>query len=277
MRDFVALSAKRHRGWPWPEKSWGRTPMYGADGWCRACGIPSRPQCGPLTLQRSGLTVSGAWTPYWVYGTICLASELAEQVAARFRVDLRDVAWPKTSAGDVRQVVVPVVGERWFDPDELERRATARHGRAGAICQECGVWRWMPLGFAPVPQLGSEVLPAVLHVPELDDVDVAASPEWFGDGGTLFPRDSGASRVRRDVLKQPARLPAWSNPSGCRVAPTGSLGESRSDSRYGRCGADHRHCCLRIVDGRPFTTSSVRRSASRVLRDGIWTRRGSTA
>ena len=39
---------------------------------------------------------------------------------------------------------------------------------------------------APVPQLGSEVLPAVLHVPELDDVDVAASPEWFGDGGSSF-------------------------------------------------------------------------------------------
>ena len=160
--------------------------MYGEDGWCRACGIPNRPQCGPLTLQRSGLTVSGAWTPYWVYGTICLTSALAEEVTGRFRVDLRDVAWPKTPAGDVRQIVVPVVGTRWFDPDELQERATARHGSAGARCKECGVWRWMPLGFAPVPQLGSEVLPAVLDVPELEDVDVAASPEWFGDGGKSF-------------------------------------------------------------------------------------------
>ena len=145
--------------------------------------------------------MSGAWTPYWAYGTFCLTAELAEQIGARFRVDLRDVAWPKTPGGDVRQMVVPVVGERWFDPDELQRRATARHGRAGASCEECGVWRWMPLGFRSVPQLGKEVLPEVLPIPELSDVDVAASPEWFGDGANSF-RHTLMRRELAEVLVQ---------------------------------------------------------------------------
>jgi hypothetical protein len=44
----------------------------------------------------------------------------------------------------------------------------------------------MPLGFAPVPPLTDEVLPPLLDVPGLEHVDVAASPEWFGDGFNAF-------------------------------------------------------------------------------------------
>jgi hypothetical protein len=186
MRDFVTLSAKRHRGWPWPERSWGRTPMYGEDGWCRTCGTPNRTQCAPLILQRRGVTVSGAWIPNWVHDTICLAAGLAEEVAGSFRVELREVGWPSSPPGDARQIVVPVVGRRWFDEVALRVRAAARHGSAGARCEDCGVWRWMPLGFRPGRGPGGEALPPVLDVPELDDVDIAASPEWFGAGVKSF-------------------------------------------------------------------------------------------
>jgi len=74
----------------------------------------------------------------------------------------------------VQQIVVPSVGERWFDPGELRAAAIARNGTAGAACQACGNWRWMP-----VP---SEQLPPPRVVPDLGEVDIAASPEWFGDG-----------------------------------------------------------------------------------------------
>lgn len=44
--------------------------MYGEDGWCRACGVPQRAQCGSMVLQRKGLTVAGAWVPNWQFDTI---------------------------------------------------------------------------------------------------------------------------------------------------------------------------------------------------------------
>ena len=44
----------------------------------------------------------------------------------------------------------------------------------------------MPLSFAPVPPLTDEVLPRLLDVAGLEDVDVAASPEWFGDGWNAY-------------------------------------------------------------------------------------------
>jgi hypothetical protein len=44
---------------------------------------------------------------------------------------------------------------------------------AGARCDTCGVRRWYP----PL----HDEMPPCRFTPD-DDVDVAASPEWFGDG-----------------------------------------------------------------------------------------------
>ena len=179
MMDFVQLYWRRNRGWPWPEDSWGLTPMFGEDGWCHSCGVPKQEQCGSLVLQRKGLTrCEGAWVPNWQFDVICLQRSLADEVVARFDVDLREVAWHGSSPCEAMQIVVPSVGEAWFDPDELREKAIARHGTAGATCPDCGVWRWMPLVYG--------FLPPLKITPDLGDVDIAASPEWFGDGWKAF-------------------------------------------------------------------------------------------
>ena len=187
MRDFVELYLLRNRGWPWPEDSWGLTPMYGEDGWCRACGVPRHDQTGHLVLQTKDLkSIAGAWTPNWQFDAICLERKLAARIADRFRVELRDVHWPRRAPGDVKQIVARTVGEAWFDHGQLRERLLSVHGSAGALCPKCGIWRWMPLAFAPTPPRTDEVLPPLLDVPGLKDVDVAASPEWFGDGWNAF-------------------------------------------------------------------------------------------
>lgn len=156
--------------------------MYGEDGWCHFCGVPCHAQTGSLILQRKSFKVHGAWMPYWQYDAICIEAGLADELAQNFRVDLIDLEWHATSPGKARQIIAPPIGDGWFDPDQLRARLIARHRMAGAECAECGVWRWMPLGFAPVPPLTSEVLPPVVDVPAFEDHDVVASPEWFGDG-----------------------------------------------------------------------------------------------
>ena len=207
MSEFVELRLSRNRGWPWPESSWGLIPMFGEDGWCHGCGVPQRPQCGSLVLQRKGFTkgVEGAWMPNWQFDVICLDHELGRRVAKRFDVELLEVGWHGTSPGEAVQIVVPTVGDAWFDPEELRAAAIAVHGTDGAKCPDCGVWRWMPLDFGSLPPL--RITPA------LGDVDVAASPEWFGDGWKAFrqvlmrrplaemiaaasPRDFEVSKVR---------------------------------------------------------------------------------
>lgn len=178
MTDFVFLNWKRNRGWPWPVDSYGLTPMFGEDGWCHACGVPKHPQTGSIVLERKGLTVSGAWVPNWQFDVICLEQSLADEVGKHFDVELRPVEWPRTAEGEVFQIVVPTVGESWFDPDELREAAIAYHGTDGARCPDCGVWRWMPLVFG--------FLPPLRITPALGNADVAASPEWFGDGWKAF-------------------------------------------------------------------------------------------
>jgi hypothetical protein len=160
--------------------------MYGEDGWCRACGVPRSAQCGSLVLQRRGVKVQGAWAPYWQYDAICLEAALAHKLAERFRLDLLDVRWHASSPGDARQIVAPTVGAEWFDPSELRRRIIAQHSKAGAECTQCGVWRWLPLGFAPALPSARESLPPLLDVPEFEEFDLVASPEWFGDGCSAF-------------------------------------------------------------------------------------------
>lgn len=186
MRDFVELSLKRNRGWPWPESDWGLTPMFGDDGWCRACGVPRRGQTGSLILQRKNFKVAGAWIPNWQFDAICMEAKLADQIERNFRVDLINVEWHASSPGRARQIIAPTVGQRWFDADQLRARVIAGHGGPGAACADCGVWRWFPLAFDPIPPLQSQVLPPLLEVPEFAEFDVVASPEWFGDGMRAF-------------------------------------------------------------------------------------------
>ncbi|MEZ5096453.1 MAG: hypothetical protein R2731_10230 [Nocardioides sp.] len=179
MTEYVELYLKRNRGWPWPEDSWGQTPMFGEDGWCHACGVPKGPQTGSIVLQRKGFkAVEGAWVPNWQFDALCLERSVATDAAARFQLDLLKVEWHGAPPGEAMQVVVSSVGDAWFDPDELRAKATEQHGTAGAECSDCGTWRWMPLAFGTLPPLRI--------VPALDGVDIAASPEWFGDGWSAY-------------------------------------------------------------------------------------------
>ncbi|TXK17714.1 hypothetical protein [Homoserinibacter sp. GY 40078] len=205
MSDFVWLDAKRFRGWPWPEDSTGKDPLYGADGWCRDCGTPQVPQRGDLVLQKSGLRPEGAWTPNWRFDLVCVSGAVAEQiVAAGFRVTMRPVGWPRQPAGEAFQLVIPVVGDRWFDPAVLSELTVARHGREGSRCGTCGVWRWMSVSDPPL-----------VDVPELADVDVAASPEVFGSGWStyrevLFRRAFAELLVAVSPRDFEIREPEWS-------------------------------------------------------------------
>ncbi len=153
--------------------------MFGEDGWCHSCGVPKGPQSGSLVLQRRGLRVEGAWVPNWQFDVICMTAELGRVAAERFRLETRVVRWPAGPVGDVVQIVIPVVGKSWFDPEELRAEAIKRHGVDGARCEACGVWRWMPLVL--------EMLPPFRITPPLpDDVAIAASPEWFGSGYSAY-------------------------------------------------------------------------------------------
>ena len=195
MMDFVELTLRRNRGWPWPESSWGLTPMFGEDGWCHSCGVPCRPQCGLLVLERKGFPegVEGAWVPNWQFDAICIERRLAKAATQQFDLVLRAVDWHGPAPGEAVQVVVPSTGERWFDSEELHRAAVAQHGTAGAVCPECGVWRWMPLAFGTLPPLRI--------TPPLRDEAVAASPEWFGDGHKAFRQ----ILVRRELAERIAQ------------------------------------------------------------------------
>ena len=126
--DFVDLELRRNRGWPWPEESYGLTPMYGEDGWCRSCGVPKRTESGSLILQRRAFgPVEGAWVPNWLFDVICLERSVAERAKeAGFALPLLPVEWHGLPPGDAVQIVPPIVGERWFDVDDLRVRATAK-------------------------------------------------------------------------------------------------------------------------------------------------------
>ncbi len=178
MTDLVELYFKRNRGWPWPEDSWGLTPMFGEDGWCRSCGVPKCPQTGSIVLQRKGMKVEGGWVPNWQFDAICLERSVAEEAASRFALEALKVDWHGSPPGEAMQIVVPSVGDAWFDPEELREKAIEQHGSAGATCAECGTWRWMPLAFG--------MLPPLRILPTLGNVDIAASPEWFGDGWSAY-------------------------------------------------------------------------------------------
>jgi len=123
MRDLVALELRRNRGWPWPENSFGLSPMHGDDGWWRSCGIPRRAQSGPIILQRRDFgNVTGAWVPNWSFDVFCLETSLAAEAAQRFNLSLLEVKWHGEPPGTARQIVAPTIGEDWFDAEELRER-----------------------------------------------------------------------------------------------------------------------------------------------------------
>jgi hypothetical protein len=93
-------------------------------------------------------------------------------------VDLHEVVWHGSPLGGASQILVPTIGESWFNADELGSAAVARHGITGVECASCRLWRWMPLSF--------DLLPPLRISPSLGDVDIVASPEWFGDGWKAF-------------------------------------------------------------------------------------------
>jgi hypothetical protein len=77
------------------------------------------------------------------------------------------------------QIIAPVVGDAWFDTRELRGKVIETGGPpTGAACSKCSVWRWMPMDFGELPTLRVQ--------PKLGDVDIAASPEWFGAGWKAF-------------------------------------------------------------------------------------------
>jgi hypothetical protein len=118
--------------------------------------------------------------PNWRFDALCVDEDLAKQVEARFRVEMRPVAWVGKGSGEARQLVLPSVGTQWFAPEQLRARAVARHGVAGETCPVCDRWRWMPIPIGELPAFdGGDVL---------GNVDAAASPEWFGAGHQSFRR-----------------------------------------------------------------------------------------
>lgn len=177
--------------------------MFGDDGWCRGCGIPKGDQSGPLILETADFqgSAEGAWVPHWHYEVVCCGRQLADELSARYGVRRRDVAWHGKGHGDVSQLIPEPAATAWFDHAELAETLKTEHGVAGASCDECGKWRWMPLGFSPVPPMTEHVLPPLVAPPDLDAHAVVASREWFGDGLKSFQ----LLLVREDVAKDVAR------------------------------------------------------------------------
>ena len=192
MSDYVALELKRNRGWPWPEEDWGNGPLFGEDGWCQSCGVPKRPQTGELHLQRKAMRPHGVWMPYWQYDIYCMSAEIAAVVSSRFNVDLRPVRWRGESPGDAFQLVIPTVGESWFDHGLLRAKLSDKAGAPNKQCPDCKVWRWRPGAFAQAPEKSA--------LDTLGGADVAASPEWFGVGHKAF-RKSVMCRELAELLQ----------------------------------------------------------------------------
>lgn len=178
MSDYVEVALRRNRGWPWPDDSWGLTPMFGKDGWCSSCGTPSQPQTGPLVLRRQGLRVEGAWVPNWRFDVFCLAGSLVSEAESRFELRFCEIVAPGGHEIDARQIVIAPSLVAWFDPTDLVRLIMPIHGEALATCAACAVIRWMPVEM--------DVLPKPSPAAFVGEPPVLASPEWFGDGMQSF-------------------------------------------------------------------------------------------
>lgn len=178
MNNYVEIVLRRNRGWPWPEDSWGLTPMFGESGWCRSCGVPKHPQTGSIVLQQKGLKIEGGWVPNWQFDVYCLAQPLALEARERFKVQLMPVASVSGPNLEASQIFIPSSTTPWFDRSELTRLIAPIHGEASETCGECDVTRWMPVGMDVLPMPPADVF--------IDQPAVIASPEWFGAGKQSF-------------------------------------------------------------------------------------------
>ena len=167
------LSSRFTSGWPWPDESWGMSPVYGADGWCRACGVPKHEQTGSLVMRASKFPTSAFWMPNWLFDRLCVRLPDALAVIDAYALRTLPVVKPKATT-DVVSLLPVLTQSPWFDASALARAVGARHGHTGSRCDACGVWRWFPLPFDELPD------PGLAHV--ADDVHLVSSPEWFGDG-----------------------------------------------------------------------------------------------
>lgn len=180
--DWVALSPRFTPGWPWPEDSYGLSPMYGEDGWCRGCGTPLVKQSGVLTIQGSKFPRADVWMPNWLFDVVCVSGHLAADITQRFAVEMREVHKPRTGATGAKQILPSQTADSWHRPEELARAVRARHGRhegdrTGSSCGVCGRWKWLPVSAPDAPIVGSALT---------SGSDVIASPETFGDGLSSF-------------------------------------------------------------------------------------------
>jgi hypothetical protein len=180
--EWVALNTRFTPGWPWPEDSYGLDPMFGADGWCHACGTPKVPQSGSLIMQGRKFPNTDVWMPNWRFDVVCLSSEIAEQVANRFAVELREVHKPRGGPIAAMQIIPAVTPQRWYDAAELKTAVMARHAehnpnQTGSQCSECSIWKWLPVSEGEAP-LYLQAIPSA--------TDAVASPEVFGDGLQSF-------------------------------------------------------------------------------------------
>lgn len=178
MNDYVEIVLRRNRGWPWPESSWGLTPMFGEDGWCKACGLPQHPQTGSIVLQRRGLTPTGGWVPHWQFDVYCLASGLVERAARAFDLKFLPVYAPTGEKYPAAQVVINSSAQEWFGPQEIDKIIAAIHGVGFDTCSACDRRRWMPVGMDVLPSPPASVFTA--------EPPVIASAEWFGAGFQSF-------------------------------------------------------------------------------------------
>ena len=156
--------------------------MYGEDGWCRSCGTPLRNQSGPLVIQGSKFPTADVWMPNWLFDTVCISADIAEEVARDFRVDLVEVHNPRQGVTGVRQVRAGPTASPWYTKKHLSRAVRERHGQdygrtTGSTCRSCGRWKWLPIAEDWAPVQASALTP---------DADVVASPEIFGDGLKSF-------------------------------------------------------------------------------------------
>jgi hypothetical protein len=182
--------------------------MFGEDGWCRSCGVPRDAQSGNLVLRREGFKrIDGAWMPNWQFDVLCLERELAERIADKFRVELRDVDWRGSAPGEAKQIVAPTVGEAWFDHEELREKLLRLHGTSGASCADCRIWRWMPLSFGRLPPLTDKGSASATRRAGPGGRGRSGQPRRFGVGWNAFRQIVVRRELPRSSWMPAPRLP----------------------------------------------------------------------
>lgn len=180
--EWVGLSSRSTPGWPWPEDSYGMSPLYGEHGWCRGCGTPFAEQAGYLVIQGHGFPKSDVWMPNWLFDVVCVSASLADEIRRTFQVTLREVHKPRTGPTGAQQLIPARTPRTWYRPQDLEQAIQSRHAKTsgaktGATCRKCGRWKWLPSWVGETP-----IAPTTFSA----GADLVASPESFGDGLKSF-------------------------------------------------------------------------------------------